>query len=393
MQSKLISVIVPVYNTRPYLSRCIESIMGQTYENLEIILVDDGSTDGSGEVCHKFEQQDSRICVLKQENRGNTAARKRGLAAASGEYIMFVDSDDWIDCELVRVLYEQMEKNQADMVVSNVKIISLDGKETERKSFIASGIYSSSKAAVKDYFYNGKCTGIVPYLVAKLYKKDLVLNATMQIEDRIQFAEDIAVIWTCFMQDIRVAFMKDVRYFYCRRQEGLVESKDEFFLAKINYLYVYLSHLFKNEDFSLLRQLDKFMVSHVRIGINWKLGLAQKDLLWEKYCFDFSRLYTDVKRVVIYGAGKVGQECYKQLRMNKNIHICAWVDKDSKNLSKLGLEVQHLDILRQLEYDCIIIAVKHEAVFMDIMETLDRFSIDKKKIIWGKPLEEEDDLL
>ena len=99
-QSK-ISIIVPVYNTGKYLPRCLESIMKQTYQNIEIVLVDDGSTDDSFSICEEYAARDSRIVVVRQENMGNNAARKTGVNVSTGNYITFVDSDDWIGRDLV----------------------------------------------------------------------------------------------------------------------------------------------------------------------------------------------------------------------------------------------------------------------------------------------------
>lgn len=104
---ELVSVIVPVYNVEQYLEKCIDSIINQTYKNLEIILIDDGSTDSSGKICDSYAARDKRIKVIHQENGGLAVVRNIGVSAASGEYIMFVDSDDYIDTEIVQFLYEQ----------------------------------------------------------------------------------------------------------------------------------------------------------------------------------------------------------------------------------------------------------------------------------------------
>lgn len=147
-----ISVIVPVYNTEDYLPRCIESILKQTYQNIEIILVDDGSTDASLHVCEKYAREDSRIVTIQQENKGNNAARKAGLAACTGEYITFVDSDDWIGSNLVALLYQEIEENHADMAVSNVMMIRMEGTQEERRNLIDAGVYENPRTAVRKLF-------------------------------------------------------------------------------------------------------------------------------------------------------------------------------------------------------------------------------------------------
>ena len=116
---KLLSVIVPVYNVEPYLKQCIESIIHQTYTYLEIILVDDGSTDNSGTICDTYASQDSRIKVIHQHNGGLSAARNRGIDEATGDYIAFVDSDDFLDLTMYSVLVDALEQHQLDIIECN----------------------------------------------------------------------------------------------------------------------------------------------------------------------------------------------------------------------------------------------------------------------------------
>lgn len=112
----LISVIVPVYNVKDYLNRCVESIVAQTYQNLEIILVDDGSTDGSGALCDEWATKDSRIRVIHKPNGGLSDARNAGMAAANGQYWAFLDSDDWIEPHMYQLLYSNLKEKGADIV-------------------------------------------------------------------------------------------------------------------------------------------------------------------------------------------------------------------------------------------------------------------------------------
>ena len=113
---KLLSVIIPVYNVKHYLEKCVESIVDQTYHNLQIILVDDGSTDGSQTICDELAQKDSRIVVIHKENGGLSTARNVGMDRAKGDYIAFVDSDDWLERNMYEVLINQLEAHDADLV-------------------------------------------------------------------------------------------------------------------------------------------------------------------------------------------------------------------------------------------------------------------------------------
>ena len=111
-----ISIIVPIYNSEEYLTKCIESIICQTYRDLEIILIDDGSTDSSPDICDRYKSADERIIVIHKENGGNTSARKAGLAIATGEYVGFVDSDDWIEPAMYETLYGICSENNLEMI-------------------------------------------------------------------------------------------------------------------------------------------------------------------------------------------------------------------------------------------------------------------------------------
>ena len=135
--NELISIIVPVYNVEQYLEKCVNSIINQTYENLEIILVNDGATDSSGELCDKLATIDSRIKVYHKENGGLSDARNYGVERSTGEYIGFVDSDDYIDVEMYEKLYEAIKKENADVAECNLKIVYPNRKElfTEKKYY------------------------------------------------------------------------------------------------------------------------------------------------------------------------------------------------------------------------------------------------------------------
>ena len=116
---KLVSIIVPVFNVEKYLRQCLDSILGQTFNQFEVIIVNDGSTDNSGAICQEYEARDNRIVYLEKENEGVSEARNLGLDFATSEYIIFIDSDDWIEPTYVEVLYEKIEEYQADIVFEN----------------------------------------------------------------------------------------------------------------------------------------------------------------------------------------------------------------------------------------------------------------------------------
>ena len=387
MQEFRISIIVPIYNTADYLPRCIESIRMQSYRNTEIILVDDGSTDHSLSICRKYAGMDKRIQIIEQENRGNNAARKAGLMASTGDYVTFVDSDDWIGSRLVERLQAAAERCSADMVISNVQMIYADGRKAERKNLIEAGIYKSPSKAVKNLFYYGRQSdyGIMPFIFAKLYRGNLLMDTMDKIGDQIQYDEDRALVWTCLMQNITAVFIDDMEYYYCQRKDGLVRSKDEMYLAKVNYFYRYMSHLFEKEDKILKEQLDHYVLRCIQTGLRWKLGLSENNLLRNKYVLDMSVLFKGVIRIILYGAGVVGRDYYESLKASQNINVCAWIDKAWEKLCAEGLEIKPVEQVCELEYDYLLVAVKNELVFQEIKSELTAYAVPADKIIWGRP--------
>ena len=115
---ELISVVVPAYNMEQYIGECVDSILAQTYRRLEVILVDDGSTDATGRICDQYAERDARVVVIHQENQGLPRSRKVGVAAARGAYVGFVDSDDWVDSNMYEYLCRELEESRAQLVTS-----------------------------------------------------------------------------------------------------------------------------------------------------------------------------------------------------------------------------------------------------------------------------------
>lgn len=146
----LISIVVPVYNVEKYLVRCLDSIINQSIREIEIILVDDGSTDISGDICDKYALQDERIKVIHKENGGLVSARQAGIKVASGQYIGFVDSDDWIESNMFQSLYKEAVLNNADAVAEGM-LEDVEGEWKERRNKLQAAVYKTVEE--REYLY------------------------------------------------------------------------------------------------------------------------------------------------------------------------------------------------------------------------------------------------
>ena len=185
----MISAIVPVYNVEKYLERCVNSILIQTYENFEIILVDDGSEDQSVEICDKFAQEDNRIEVIHRENGGLSSARNAGMKIAEGKYIVFIDSDDDIEANMFELMIQAAEENKADFVMTDYIRILKNNRKFLETSNIQGGLYE--KKDMIQYIYPALIMGENIDYGPILAVWHCIYNRTFLIKNNITFAEDV----------------------------------------------------------------------------------------------------------------------------------------------------------------------------------------------------------
>ena len=217
----LIAVIVPVYNVAPYLERCVTSIREQTYTNLEIILVDDGSTDESGAMCDAYARADSRIKVIHQTNGGLSAARNTGLAHATAPYVTFVDSDDYVAKDYVSVLYQTLKDAAAPMAVCGINTVELNGDittDTQGENFVA-----TTREALLILLRGNGVIKIMTF--AKLFRRDLFAQVEFPVG---HLHEDMATTYHLIAQCDKVAVNAVPLYYYCLRTDSLTAGNTRY---------------------------------------------------------------------------------------------------------------------------------------------------------------------
>ena len=207
-----ISVIVPVYNVEKYLPQCIESIINQTYKNLEIILIDDGSTDSSGRICDEYAEKDDRIIVIHKENGGLSDARNTGLRKATGDFIGFVDSDDWLDVNMYEVLLETILKNNCDIISCGYCV---EYKNKSYKVCLENQVINN-KDIIKKY-YAEKNVPYAPWM--RLYKKYIWKDLEFP---KGKIYEDVFVILDSFLKADTIVSISDCLYHYRQRKSSIM---------------------------------------------------------------------------------------------------------------------------------------------------------------------------
>lgn len=206
MEMKKISIIVPVYNKEKYLEKCIESIAGQTYKNLEIILVDDGSCDMSPDICDKWAANDERIIVIHKKNGGLSSARNAGLDICSGDYVMFVDSDDWIDADTAEELYSAAISSNCKVVSSGFYYEYNDGSTVQSNP-------KSLEIHGKDVLYNYLIDNIRPEVCSKMYLRSLIFD--FRFDESIFYAEDLYYNYYVMKKTDSFYQINKCKYHYC----------------------------------------------------------------------------------------------------------------------------------------------------------------------------------
>lgn len=207
--SHKVSIIIPVYNAEKYLTECLDSVIDQSYQNLDVLLVDDGSSDNSLPICKRYESQDKRVRVLTGSNGGVSKARNRGLKNASGDYIMFVDSDDIVERDTVEKLLNIIQSNDVDISMCKLTRFSNNTRPTIVNSQkYETNILSRDEALKKLLYQNGIVAG--PY--CKLIKKELFNEVSFQ--EGVKFAEDLDVTYQLISKSKNVALATFIGYLY-----------------------------------------------------------------------------------------------------------------------------------------------------------------------------------
>lgn len=215
----LISIIVPAYQVENYLNRCLESIVNQTYKNLEIILVDDGSTDKTAAICDSWAKKDPRVKVIHKCNEGLSIARNTALLRAEGEYVCFVDSDDYIDLKLCENILSLMQKENADIVTFNAYKIDEDGQNLHLTEDIKMGELSLEIA-----LYELMRGNLNHYACNKMYKKEVFQDIRFP-EGRIW--EDMATTYRLFLKAKKIYCCEDAYYYYVQHSKSISANINE----------------------------------------------------------------------------------------------------------------------------------------------------------------------
>lgn len=375
MEKPLISVIVPIYNTDKYTGICIESLINQRYKKLEIILVDDGSTDRCPEICDLYTRKDNRIKVIHKKNGGLVSGRKTGMQASTGDYVGYVDGDDWVGEGYFESVVNVISSENPDVVISGWKRVLFDQKVPMNNGF-PSGSYTDadleklkSEMISKGKFYKH---GISTYVWNKVFKRELVYDCQMNVDEKLMIGEDACVSYAALLKSKKVYINDNYDYHYRQHEDSMLKKSGNYSLEieRLNALHKNLLS-FTAENKALKSQVDDYVLVSfiIRSG-----GLYPNN----EYIFGTDFLN---KRVVVYNAGTFGQAFVSKILEKKSCTLVGWIDDDYWEYRRCCLDVDPVEKINDFEFDYLIVAVVDGEFSEVIRERLLHIGVDKDKII------------
>lgn len=380
-----VSIIVPAYHAEPYIEKCIKSFLGQTYRNLEVILVDDGSMDATGKICDSYEQRyPFLIKAIHKRHSGVSQARLEGVRKATGSHIAFVDADDWIEPDYISEMMSDM--GRADLVAAGILRELMDGDENKafcEHNGLRAGHYVSDSQRTELYGKMLYCQipyrfGVLPYLCNKIFRKSLIQPFLENVDKRIVDGEDVAVVYPYLLKSTEIVLTDTCKYHYIRRENSASLRDDKDAYRNASYLYQELYKAFAGSKYQnmLMMQLDQYM----RLMI-WKKD-PEAYLKVNSFVFPYDKVKPGA-RIILYGMGKVGRVFYQQLRETRYCEIVAWADRNPTRYSEKPITTARIlpDEIGNFCFDAIVIAVYDKMRIHQISEELKALGIKEEKIV------------
>ncbi len=372
--SVLVSVIVPVYNVEPYIRRALDSILGQTHQDLEVICINDGSTDGSLGVLQEYAAQDARVRIIDKENGGVVSARQAGLSVAQGGYTTFVDPDDWIEEDCISLLLEENKKYGADVVACG-RSEDADGRCRIRPNQLSDGVYSREWLDaypeawfVGENFYSWQILG---GLCTKLIRTDLIQRIHSFVPETVTVSEDVLATISCIAQANALLVINRPLYHYVYRKHSATTVEHE--LPRANFIGC------KEVLQKYYAKTDKAVHCMNVFLYNMLLQRHYSSFSTQMTLFPYKKVRKG-QRIFIYGAGTFGRVMYDAIKRNPALELAGWTDKywSAGEFTEFPL-VPTEEIYREA-YDIIVIAILNESLCRQIAEELVGKGIPRRKI-------------
>lgn len=364
-----LSIIMPVYNVEYYIRRGIESIIEQTYKNLEIILVDDGSTDRSGEICDEYAQKDNRIKVIHKNNGGIVSARKAGIQAATGEYATNVDPDDWIEADAYEKFIDIIKQYNPDVIIST--FVKETGEiKTIRRDFLKEGFYNHEELfreiekGIKQQFY---CSIFNVSLCTKIVKREILSKYQSAVPNEIIMGEDTAVTLPMICDAKSVYVSEKAFYHYIQNMNSMSWEQKAGAYDRWLLLAKCLKTNMGCNNNSVASKLFLWVIFYEMMVVLYDLPAE-----YFSVGIPFFKEVRKSSRIIVYGKGAYASNLITVMQMYDLCNVVMNVDSS---------DIDRLTNLDEVEYDYVLIGILDYAVVEKIRKYLESLGIAGDKIM------------
>ena len=408
----LVSIIIPIYNTGKYLSQCLDSVCNQTYQYIEILCINDGSSDNSADILDKYAQNDPRIRVITNDKPSGSAAKPRnqGISLCSGEYVVFLDSDDYISTDYIERMKDLAEDKNADLVLCSNYRIDEDGSVLDYDTELY-----FDKLPKEEVFSYKTIPGTIFQISNaaawhRLFKRSVILNNGLLFQENVPILDDIFFVNASLLAATRIAITKKRMVFYREGRAGSQTGAIEKHYESVYLAFQKLLSWVKSEGFYpyILISLRNWML----FSMQWWYGnVESNDIareLFYLYRNDYFRkleldsvpvdeidprcrnFYVDITtnnyhptlktvlksnirpggRIIVYGAGRHGKKVKKAIQEEGTHEIVLWCDSDYKNKGEGDGMISDPQLIKTCEYDVILITIRNQNAVNDVKQLL-----------------------
>lgn len=423
-----VSIVMPVYNAEKYLIESISDILRQSYTDYELICIDDGSKDGSGEILDALSKKDERIKVIHQANTGGGIARDNGLKQAKGKYVLFLDSDDRFETDLIKTIVEYAETNRTDILAFNADLF--DNESKAKKS--APWLILKNETLVTENPFDVLNTTVWN----KLFLRSFLLDNSIHFIDN-KYSDTMYFVAMALLSSRKTMVCNQVLLHYrVNNKASLIANQDKDYMAvykNLEYIkqnldntqveakvyFLRLAERVLTDRIRMMRTLESYSAlynmlhdcgiaklgfdinefSETKEGIRLK-GIYEKTLeedlfIYKKNLLDSGMINSEVFgipdigvvdseccKIVLYGAGDVGRDYFRQIMNRNDLCMCAWVDR---NYETIGFPIESPNAILECQYDVVLIALNDEKNVDRIKSDLEKIGVNRSKIIWKQP--------
>lgn len=377
-QRKKISVVISIYQVEAYLDKCIQSVRNQTYERIEIVLVVRDSIDRCLAICKFHKEEDDRIVLVHQKGKGLVNARKEGTLSASGDYVIHMDGDDWVDEDWLEKVAVHLEDYDSDMVyLPNVRE---ENKHQTRESYVEN--FDVDALNYEEIFPmlidTEECfrSKIRCSTWCWVVKKNLLMQQQMLIDDTIYMAEDVVYVFMCLLKAKKVTVVYTGYYHYliregsgCRTPVGIKEGNLEgaYRILKNNYERC-------GGSGRAARCLTMFVTRAACCHEYSAFGHT-----FDEYLYPYAKVKSG-SSVLVYGAGRFGRQVVETLADRRDYRLAGWTDRDIRKTSCKGRVVRPIEDTLGISYDYIVVAVISRKLALEIRDNLLHMGVPDEKI-------------